>query len=57
MLARGARLLMLLPFDEQTFLASPSTSPAGMAATLYAVKANPRTETRYAPDVLGPLRR
>jgi hypothetical protein len=48
---------MLLPFDEQTFLASPSTSPAGMAATLYAVKANPRTETRYAPDVLGPLRR
>ena len=55
-LARGARLLMLLPFDEQTFLGE-SVDVAGPAwrQRFYAVKANPRTETRYAPDVLGPL--
>jgi hypothetical protein len=55
-LARGAHLQMLLPFDEATFL-KDSVDFAGRhwRQRFFAVKTSPRTETRYAPAVLGPL--
>jgi hypothetical protein len=55
-LARGAHLQMLLPFDEPTFLReSVDFAGAGWRKRFFAVKENPRTETQFAPDVLGPL--
>lgn len=55
-LARGAHLEMLLPFDESTFLRE-SVDFAGpqWRERFFAVKDNPNTTTRYAPDVLGKL--
>lgn len=55
-LARGARLELLLPFDQATFLAE-SVDFAGPAwrQRFFAVRDDPRTVTRCAPDVLGPL--
>ena len=55
-LARGAHLQMLLPFDEATFL-SASVDFAGpqWRQRFFAVKDNPRTVTRCAPEALGPL--
>ena len=55
-LARGAHLEMLLPFDEATFLRE-SVDFAGpqWRQRFFAVKDNPRTSTYYAPEALGPL--
>jgi hypothetical protein len=56
MLARGARLALLLAFDEATFLAH-SVDFAGdeWRRRFFAVKAHPQTRVMLAPDALGPL--
>ena len=55
-LARGAHLEMLLPFDEETFL-HESVDFAGpqWRQRFFAVKDNPLTTTYYAPEALGSL--
>jgi len=55
LLARGARLVVLLAFDEATFLAR-SVDFAGddWRRRFFAVKAHRLTRVMLAPDVLGP---
>jgi hypothetical protein len=56
LLARGARLALLLAFDEATFLAR-SVDFAGddWRRRFFAVKAHAGTRVILAPDTLGPL--
>lgn len=55
-LARGARLRLLLPFDEATFLAESVDFAGGSwRARFAAVSHDPRTTTEEAPHALGPL--
>ncbi len=56
LLARGARLALLLAFDEASFLAR-SVDFAGddWRRRFFAVKADPRTRVMLPPDTLGPL--
>ncbi|MEO8600959.1 MAG: hypothetical protein ABI629_00135 [bacterium] len=55
-LARGAHLQLLLPFDEQTFLSeSVDFADAGWRPRFFAVKQKPHTVTQVAPEALGPL--